>query len=310
MKPTKIFDKYESNLNLLIENELIDDEYFACKNHYICPICLNKYDKLQSITLTLEDAPQKAIGGKKNTLTCKKCNNEAGLKIDHHLVNRLIELDNAKLEEGTQVAVKTDIDGKIFNATLTVEKNGKMKMFHSDKNNNPQAIEENIPDLKPNKIIEFNFTTKKIIQNNLDYAVLKSAYIILFQHTGYKIILNKQYNIIREQILNPEKRLIPEKFYFFSQELLLNDGIHFICDKGFEIILVIFTATTYNSQRNFCVFLPIPNKDYENTLKNIFDMKAEGKDPELKGFPKNINDVDYLFDLERIKRLDNWFKTY
>lgn len=311
MKPETIFKKYQSNLNLLIDNSLIDSNYFDLKDLYLCPVCLKKYDKLENeIPLTLEDAPQKSIGGSKKTLTCYKCNNYAGIKIDHHLVNRLNELDNAKFLPNSEVAVKTNIDGQNLNATLKIDANGVIKMQHMKVNNNPALLEKLMPDLKADTIIDLNFIKKKIIPDNLDYAVLKSAYILLFQHTGYKVILTSEYDIIRQQILQPEKRIIPENFFFFSEKPFMKDGVHFVCEKDLEIIIVIFTAKTDKSSRNFCVFLPMPNREYENTLKEIFEKKLKEEELRLSAFPENILTVDYIDDLERIKRLDNWFKSF
>lgn len=310
MKSNTIFEKYRDNLNLLIDDFLIDPKYNDLKNHYLCPICLKKYKSIEGeIPLTLEDAPQKSIGGRKNTLTCKKCNNEAGIKIDHHLVNRLNELDNLKFSPNTNVPIKTYIDGKIFNASLNIDDNGIMKITHLKKNNNPIILAENISELKKDKIVDYSFVTKNIIPDNLDFAVLKTAYIILFQYIGYKIILTEDYDIIRNQILNPEVRLLPKNFYFFSHKPFMNDGVHFICEKGLEIILVIFTAKTDKSSRNFCVFLPIKNRNYGETLEKIFNKKQKIGEIRLSAFPENIKAVNYIDDLDRIKRLNNWLES-
>lgn len=307
MSPNKIFEKYRENINLLIANSLIDRKFDHFKNNYVCPVCLKKYDKLESENpLTLEDAPQKSIGGSKNTLTCKKCNNEAGFKIDHHLVNKLNELDNTKFLPNSEFPIKTNIDGKIFNANLKIDESGVMKVTHSKKNNNPKFIDENISELKKDKIIDFTYVQKNIIPDNLDYAVLKSAYIILFQYTGYKIILSPEYDLIRNQILNPEKRVIPENFYFFSHEPYMNDGVHFVCSKNFESVLIVFTAKTDKSSRNFCVFLPLPKRDYALTLKKIFEIRKKTGEIKLEAFPHSILKVNYIEDLIRIRRLDNW----
>lgn len=310
MKTDYIFNKYKNNLELLINNSLINDKYNDLKGFYICPICLTKYDEIEGKTpLTLEDAPQKSIGGSTNTLTCKKCNNDAGFKIDHHLVNRLIDIDNSKFLPNTEARIKTKINGVLYNATLKIDNKGIMKLFHSKKNNNPNTIEENISTLEKGKIVYFNFLRKKIIPDNLDYAVLKTAYILLFQYTGYKIILTDDYDIIRKQILEPENRLIPKNFFFFSEKPLYNEGVYFICEKGFEIIMVSFIAKTIQISRNFCVFLPIPNKNYNTTLKKIFDMKSKNGSVSLNAFPKNIKDVNYIDDIECIQKLENWLNN-
>ena len=100
---------------------------------------------------------------------------------------------------------------------------------------------------------------------------------------------------------------MPENFYLFSNVPIFKDGVHFICEKGLEIILVVFTAITDKSSRNFCVFLPIPNKEYEDTIEKIFERKHQHGEIRLSAFPEDISKLDYIEDLERIQRLDNWF---
>lgn len=309
-KNLSIFEKYRDNLNFLISHSQIDSKYGKYKDNYICPICLSKFDTVEGeIPLTLEDAPQKSIGGSTNTLTCKKCNNEAGFKIDHHLVNQLNDLDNRKFLPNTEIKVKTDIDGENLSATLKIDENGEMTIFHSKKNNNPAVLDVAMPKLTKDKVVDIRFVRKNVIPDNLDYAVLKSAYILLFQHTGYKVILSSDYDIIRSQILKPETRILPHNFYLLSEMPFMNDGVHFVCEKGLEIIAVIFTAKTDKSERNFCVFLPLPGQNYERTLKKIFKIKQTQGELKLSAFPEFIENVDYITDLERITRLDNWIKS-
>ncbi|WP_394368459.1 HNH endonuclease [Adhaeribacter radiodurans] len=73
---------------------------------YICPICLIKFseealsEKVKN-NLTLEDAPPKSLGGSQIALTCKKCNNTCGHKVDFHLSVRLRELDERAFKPNT-----------------------------------------------------------------------------------------------------------------------------------------------------------------------------------------------------------------
>ena len=51
---------------------------------YICPICLTSFvvDALADGRLSSEHVPPKSVGGKELVLTCKRCNNSAGTKLD------------------------------------------------------------------------------------------------------------------------------------------------------------------------------------------------------------------------------------
>src|SRR5213593_4836862 len=55
---------------------------------YVCPLCLTLFlpECLQTEnTLTLEDVPPKAFGGKELVITCHSCNSEGGRTVDAEL---------------------------------------------------------------------------------------------------------------------------------------------------------------------------------------------------------------------------------
>lgn len=314
MNPITIFEKYVYNINLLLENELIDKKYNSFRDKYICPICLNSYESIEANKdnpLTLEDAPQKALGGKKRTLTCKKCNNEAGSNVDHHLINRLKELDNQRFSPNTSARIQTYNNGVKLNASIDIDNKGRIKLKHSNKDNNPKILNEEISKLNKGSVLDMSFRrTTQIIPDKLDIAVLKSAYIILFQHTGYHIILDESYDFIRHQILNPEERLLPKNFYFYSNFQVYKEGVYFICENDCEIILVSFITRTKNGFKNFCVFLPLPNKEYLSVIEKILFKKKMNKEISLKAFPNDISAVDYISDIKNISRLNNWLNSF
>jgi hypothetical protein len=68
---------------------------------YLCPLCecpISKEDFLAE-ALTAEDVPPTSVGGKKIVLTCQRCNNDQGSKIDSHLPKREHHVD---LETGAR----------------------------------------------------------------------------------------------------------------------------------------------------------------------------------------------------------------
>ncbi|MBU2947201.1 HNH endonuclease [Zobellia uliginosa] len=304
-KRQKIFEKYRDNLNLLIENSLIEET----KELFICPICLEKHADITSDNpLTLEDAPPKSLGGKANTLTCKKCNNTCGHQIDFHLTERLRELDNAKFPNNSETKVRIKIGNETFNGKIKVENDGTMKMFHSKKNNHPEKLEEEMVELKAGTIVDLNFLKSRVIPEKLEYAILKSAYLLAFEKFGYSLILDKNFNIIREQLLNPEERLYPSGFWFtppYPKELC---GVYFICDKGLECLLAMFMLETEHSSRMFGAFLPLPINPIEEVVGKLNDKLNEEKEFKLSLYPMEQDEIDYIEDLENIKAMFRWLE--
>ncbi|WP_449386751.1 hypothetical protein [Chryseobacterium lineare] len=302
-KRQRIFDKYVANRNLLIDNELLEGE----KDIYICPMCLESYTSIESDNpLSLEDAPPKSLGGQSNVLTCKSCNNKAGHLIDFHLTERLRELDSAKFLPDTETKVKIKLGEEVFNGTLNVDSEGNISMFNTKKNNHPVKLEEKMIGLKGGQIVDFNFLKTRVIPEKLEYALLKTAYILAFQKLGNSLIFDDCFNIVREQLNNPDERIFPEKFWFtppYPKEL---EGVYFVCDKGLESILVLFNLDTGNSLRKFGVFLPCPINDISDVLDKLNNKFEEEKTFHLNLYPWEQDNDKYLEDIDHIKAMFDW----
>lgn len=301
-KKQNIFDKYLRNLNLLNDSNFITSEVDV----YVCPICLDSHKTISEENfLTLEDAPPKSLGGSANVLTCKKCNNEAGHKIDFHLAERLNEIESKKFRPNTEINVRTKIGEETFNGTLSVDKDRKMTMFHSDRNNHPEKLKKAMENLAKDAIVDFDFLKSRIIPEKLEYALLKSAYIILFQKTGYSLILHKTYDIVREQIRNPEHRIFPENFWFNNVNNI-KDGVYYCKTAGLESIVVVFNIKTDIIDRGFFVLLPLPDSNFETVLTN-FNQAIEQKYT-VKLYPTDSENNDYLSDTKTLEKMYSWIQ--
>lgn len=152
--------------------------------------------------LTLEDAPPKSLGGKAHILTCKSCNNNRGHDIDAELAKfikdtKLIEVAFNRLKAGkpindlslpkTEQNVTFEVNGKFIDGTMRINQNGEISVSLSEK-------------LSPGAVL--NFAGSKI-PKEAQYSLLKAAYILLFKKTGYTLLLDKSFDIVREQIENP-----------------------------------------------------------------------------------------------------------
>jgi len=301
-----IFDKYKDNLNLLIEkNFMIGD-----KDVYLCPICLRPHKDLNSEDpLTLEDAPPKSLGGSANTLTCKSCNNTAGYKIDFHLTERLREIDSGKFIPGTETSVKVNIDGETFQGKITVGEDGTMTMFYSKKNNHPEKLEKTVTQLKHHKIIDMQFMKSRVIPENLEYALLKTGYLMMFERFGYSLLLDNCFDVVRQQLIKPEERVYPEGFWFSPPYPKSMTGVYFICDRGLECLVAIFNLDTGNTERMFGTLLPLPIIPISEVITNLNKKyRDEGSEITLALYPLEQEDLKYLQDVPNLKAMYDWIE--
>lgn len=303
-KRQRIFEIYRDNLNLLIDNGFIKGK----KDFYLCPLCLKRHSKIDEIDpLTLEDAPPKSLGGKANILTCKSCNNTMGKTVDFHLAERLRELDSANFLPGTETPVQVKTGGKTLQATLTITEAGKMQLMHSKKNNNPVVLEEIMKDF-PGSTVNMNFLRTRVINDNLELALLKAGYLLAFQKFGYSLILHDCYKIVRDQLKNPEQRIYPLGFWIeptFPKEY---SGVYFVRDKGLECILSMFTVKTGKSERFYGVILPFPIHPIEELVSNFQEQLNAEEEFAINIYPspKDQAKMNYLYNKASIMQMYNW----
>lgn len=180
-----------------------------------CPICLCDFDKSDVATgteVTLEHAPPKSLGGAPICLTCKPCNSKSSL-MDYHAYRSM----KAKKEwvEGQGAPIIVDLFG-----------HRKSYRFVPDDPNAPFPARKH---LLRNGTIELGpLPSKKHLDQDKgisfripqrdDYesvSMIKSAYLMVFSllgTNGYKFAENIGLRPIREQIMNPERKILKGGF--------------------------------------------------------------------------------------------------
>jgi hypothetical protein len=275
-----IFSIYVDNLNFLVENKFVDER----RNIYLCPICLEAHENLnQDNPLTLEDAPPKSLGGKPIILTCKKCNNTCGYEIDSHLTHRLRDLDKLKFLPNSSAEIKIQLDGHTIRGKLNTDQDNKQNLTFGLKNNNPKVLHE-IMSNAVGKPVEPYFIPGKVNEENLQFALLKTAYLMAFARFGYSLILDTSYDIVRQQILNPNKRIYPNNFWMTNFPYEICDS-YIVCNKGVESVISIFELNTGISQTRFAVILPTPKTNIHDALE-ILNQSTKEQPIMFELFPK------------------------
>ncbi len=312
-KRKTLFDRFSDNLKLLVDLGLLPDITPKFERTYICPICLDHFsvealDQTIKNPLTLEDAPPKSLGGKPNCLTCRSCNNHCGQTIDYHLTERMIELDRSQFLPKTEFNAKFEHNGTTVQGTLRIEEDGKIIAIHKKKTNHPTLLETFIKNVLPNRIINLTFLKKPVDPFKLQLALLKTGFLMTFSKYGYSFILNPNYNIIRQQLLNPNEKIFPDHFWFqlpFPKE---SYGVPFIIQAGLEAILPIFSLTTESSERPFATIIPLTNTPMEETI-----LKLKNSIQQPNGFSVEMdpmeNNIDYLTNVDAIRQMLTWIEN-
>lgn len=307
-----LFEKFSSQLQLLKDNDLICIDLKYNKT-YICPICLNQFSEADLDSskskncLTEEDAPPDCLGGSRIALTCKKCNSECGYKIDFHLRELIEKEENSKFVRGSIQTGIIDFNGNPITVQMTSKGDGKLQVLHDKKRNNPSVFKEFIKSFKTGNLMIFNPKKSRLNSKKVNYALLKTNYIITFSKFGYIFLLDKAYDSIREQILHPEKEIIKYNLTIHNSHLKDYVGTHYVLDKGIKGIFNIFNLKTKLTEKAYGAFLPIPIIPIEKFVSEMEKKIVK----QIAVFNKSEYDtnVDLFYDLNEIKKIRNWTLT-
>lgn len=180
-----------------------------------CPICLSKFDRSDVVAgtrVTLEHAPPKSLGGAPICLTCRSCNNKASLIDQHVLLSAKARKDWA---DGRGAPVVVDLFGHKrssryipddpnapYPARKHLFRNGTIQLNHLPQRDHldvNKGIALEIPQRDDFEII----------------SMVKSAYLMVFSlmgTNGYRFAANIGLQPVREQIMNPNKKILGDGF--------------------------------------------------------------------------------------------------
>lgn len=217
---------------------------------YICPLCGKGFTRrdLKERVLTLEHVPPKSLGGKELLLTCKRCNNTAGHRVDSalHARQSLHDLIEA-LRHGSaryQGRVKLEIGSEKLNFDLLAKgEDGQIELTPAG--NNPTAMTRWESQMK--RYVDentwngqqFNITPvhNRFHQWLSKVGDLRIAYLLAFAAFGYRYAFNKRLDPIRDQLDNPEERKL-DWFWTFSGWRPQQKRVLAIATKPVELLFI------------------------------------------------------------------------
>ena len=170
------------------------------RGQLICPLC---WVPTAVDAFTLEHFIPGAVGGKKETLTCNRCNNRHGSELDSQVatfqsVNEAFEGCGAiagtiRTREGQHVAVNFR-RGDAENA-------GGLHFEVVGKASNPNSIREIWDDLHSGNA-KFNFSFTTFHKSRFQRGLLRIAYLALFHRWGYGFAKHGPAQTIRKRIVD------------------------------------------------------------------------------------------------------------
>lgn len=179
---------------------------------FVCPICLSQFkiDSLKGENITIEHLPPKSIKGKLKILTCKKCNQNLGSKLDSQIAN-MDQMKNSleffKTSHGSYYGSAIfEFNSTKLNAELNgIDSNILVKLKPEINNpNNLDYFKRNVQ-----KIHKFKLSPKTYYNQRLaNVSLLKNSYLIAFSAFGYSYILSENLSIVRNQINNFNENII------------------------------------------------------------------------------------------------------
>lgn len=251
--------------------KLLEDE----EEFYICPICGHGFDRnaLDQNYLTLEHVPPDSVGGEELLLTCKNCNNEAGAIVDSQVARRMEHFDfydalYSKHSDYDGPAI-LEINNKSINIKLNIKSNGSgINMFGSG--NDPNELRQFFENMDK-KVIEGTWDkTKMNIKLKRGYnkwlskvGDLRTGYLIAFCIFGYKYIFSKMLERVREQILNPKKKVLTN-FWLPLGRKYYQKNVFSLVDEPFRAVFIGLGHTGVILPR-----LNSPDNLYSDTLSGI-----------------------------------------
>jgi hypothetical protein len=182
---------------------------------FACPLCRKLFCINQMDKLTIEHSIPKAVGGKPGTLTCKECNNKLGSEIDASLATSL------KMEQFFDGSLGSDVRHQLHTPTgkatvnISLSRDGielVMDVEMLPKHSNPQQYRNAQKDLGKGGPIMVGCdidNTKHFDEYKANLALLKAAYLRMFEFFGYGYICSQSADKVLKTIVDPNNNCLP-----------------------------------------------------------------------------------------------------
>ena len=330
-KKLAIFKLFSQNLEWVKEHPSISF-HPDFSDGYICPLCFDVFlekdlDNTLPNYLTFEDIPPVSLGGKPLALTCKKCNSTSGHELDAHLLNNLLEADAKMFLPNSKAETIFKLHGNKVNGIIEVDEKGTLKIDLQSQRSNPIQSKQFMKDMFPPRTIynplfypdklfgdecktpTFQMQFKKTSnERRAEVALLRIGYLLAFATMGNGFYMNGGLYKVREQILNPDKDILPKVFWIKLEFPKENEGVNIISlPKELQSFLVVFNLKTKSKSRQFAIVLPGPSMPGLKVYDFIANNLCVGDGTEfVHGMYEHLPQRDYLRN-KNLALASNWY---
>lgn len=172
---------------------------------FVCPICMEfiAHSKNLSEKVAIEHIIPSKLGGKSTTLTCRRCNNTAGSKLESHLVQR-VQIEGRK----KPINAGVEFCDTAFRAAVHLPNSpgDAIKLYGIQEQSDHREID------KFGELLSAGVWDGQDIKLNLEprysvirsaAALVRSAYLLMFRVFGYRYVFDRSAAAIRKAITEP-----------------------------------------------------------------------------------------------------------
>lgn len=296
---TTLFNTYSRNWdlvkNVIIKNLVLTEGY---EEGVVCPICMRLFNRngLRQIydnSLTIEHIIPQNLGGNKTILLCRRCNNDAGGKVDNSYKEYQNAISVLQKEEGASLDVSVVIGHSLRTRGLLTydkEKDG----YHMEGIIDKYSFQRLQSIYSINNKIGMGFKFKAPTLHKAHVNLLKIAYLLAFHKLGYAYILPDVMNLVRNQIKNPSVQVIENLSIITPFVQNYSPGLYVVVEpKEFTSLLVVFKIQLKNKTETKGVLLPSLLDKYSNLYSTLSKI---GNNRPVQFKIRELPDVDFLTD--------------
>ena len=186
----RLFDLYSQDLERLAP---------ALRGRFGCPICFAAFPRSEPLreVVAEEHVVPETLGGKFTTLTCRRCNNQAGTSLEAHLVQRvLVEARRRPAKASVQIG------DAVVRAEMVLPRVGDelrtIKVIGKQTDARQLASMQRLLMAGTDEVhLHLNFG---YVEQRSLVALLRAAYLLMFRTFGYRYVLDPSAIAVREQI--------------------------------------------------------------------------------------------------------------
>lgn len=174
---------------------------------YVCPLCDVPFERpaVDSGELTEEHVPPSSFGGRALVLSCARCNNAAGTKLDAHARRKenVAEILAGTFSGTTRVAFEQE--GRRVNSVLAVSEST-WNVRGMEHRNAPAVVEAlRSRGLSAGTSIGIDLIGERFSEFGARLSWYRSGFLALFAVHGYRFTLDPAMRVVKDQLRSRER---------------------------------------------------------------------------------------------------------